>query len=281
MFAEDIGLGILPYEFGGSIYAARLDPADYPESAIAQLFPTRDDWLSNRLTEKIAAFIEETASYLAHEAERWYEIVRPPTEEASPQDPVFVLEQLPLGRLTRLPWWLIQHVPRESRRRIGKRFVTISTRDVWHITIPPELGTPRQHRRLLMFLGRNPFPPPFSVDAVAPGKDSKGYDFTYHRKAHQESVAYATRRWGWTGRGMWAEESSEYFTAHRILRFRRAQILLRDHILDQMNTLLHREGIKVRIVVDGLPAAEEIDSMLTRLERGTATYADALALLKR
>jgi hypothetical protein len=280
MFVEDIGLGILPYEVSGREYSVRLDPGDFPEETVASLFPSHDERLSNGLRDKIAAFIEEVTRGLAHRGELWFETVRPPANEVAPS-PAFALQELPPGRVTRIPGWLIQHVPRASRGRIGKRFINIPSRDAWHVTIPAELGTPSEHRALIEFLGRTSFPPPFSTEVLAPGNDPKGYDFTRHKQVHQASIAYATRRWGWPARGMWEEESSEYFAAYRFLRFRRAQCSLRDHILNQMNALLRGEGIRATIITEGLAKPGEIDSMLRQLESGTATYADALALLRR
>lgn len=275
MVAEDIGLGILPDELG-----VRLEPPNSPSAAVVlQLFPTRDGFRAS-LEERVTDFIEETTQYLAREGELWYEIVRRPTS-ISAGPPPFVLASLPPGNTTQFPGRLIQHVPRASRPRVGRRYIVLPLRDAWHITLPPELGSPGEHRSLLRLLGSSFFPPAFSVEAMEPGKSVKGYDFTVHRQTHQAWIAAATRRWGWTGRGMWAEEASAYFLDYRALRFRRAQVLLRGHIINEMNALIHREGIDTTIVTEELTSVEMIDAMLARIKEGTATSDDALYLLKR
>jgi len=272
MFVEDIGLSILPND-----PEVRFEPADQAQ-AIAAVFPTRDELFRRRPSERISDFIEESVRSLADRGELWYELVRRPPRTPDPT-PRFVLAQLPPGKITPLPWWLIQHVPRESRARLGRWYVAIPLRDTWHLTLPSVLGTPREHRALVRYLGSSLFPPELALEAMRPGATT-GYDFTTHRQAHQALVAAVTRRWGWTGRGIWSEESSQYFMDYRTLRFRRAQVLLRTHIIDEINTLLEREGVTARIIIDGLVTTGMIDTMLTRLREGTATADEALNLLR-
>ena len=273
MFVEDIGLGILP-----NGCEVRLEPA-HEAQTIAAIFPTRDELFRERFSERINDFIEESARSLAERGEFWYELVRPPAGMADPTPP-FVLARLPPGKITPLPWWFIQHVPGPSRARAGRGYIAIPRRDTWHVTLPSELGTPREHRTLVRFLGSSLFPPELALEAMRPGATT-GYDFTVHRQAHQALVAAATRRWGWTGRGIWSEESSQYFMDYRAIRFRRAQVLIRTHIINEVNTLLEREGITARIIVEGLTTTDMIDTMLSRLREGTATTDEALNLLRQ
>lgn len=275
MFVEDISLGILPNEL-----EVRLVPDDQAPARIARIFPTRDEAFRASLRERVRDFIEEAARTLADEGEVWYEVVRPPAGTPGAPPP-FVLAQLPPGTITPLPWWVIQHVPGPSRRRLGRRYVAIPRRDTWHLRLPSELGTPREHRSLLRLLGKDRFPPALSLEAMRPGGKSTGYDFAVHRKAHQSMIALATRQWGWTARGDWAEESSAFFLDYRTLRFRRSQVLLREHIIKEVDALLQREGLRTRIVLEGLATAEMVEAMLTRFHDGTAAATDALDLLRK
>jgi len=280
MFTEDIRLGLLPYErLQGTPYSIRLEPLGN-EDVIVQIFSSATEWRRASLKESVADFVEQIAGYLAHAGEAWYEIIRQPGSLDANSAP-FALEPLPSGKITRVPGYVLQWIPRASRPRIGKRFVRLPQHDVWHVTLPRALGTPRQHRRTLEFLEQGIFPPLFSVEAMAPGRESGGYDFDEHRRRFNESLAYVTRAWGWTGRGLWMNEASDYFSEYRNLRFKRSQILLRDHIFHELNVLLEREGLPDRILTNGLLTLSEIDDILKRLWSGNVRFDEVLATLRR
>lgn len=269
-FVEDIWLTLLPNQV-----QVRIEPEANVLPRFEEIFPSRDEF-GPHLDERITDFIEDAAQSLAADGEVWYELVRPPVPGTSPP---FVLAKLPRGKITPLPWWVIQQVPRASRERIRRRHVTIPRRDTWHLTLPRELGSSREHRAVLRLLGRL-FPPEFSIEAMRPGATT-AYDFSVHHRAREVLVAAVTRRWGWTGRGMWLRESSQYFMDYRTLRFRRAQVLIRTHLINEINGLLRREGLANTIVLDGLATVETIDVLLGRLDETAALPADALEVLRQ
>jgi len=55
---------------------------------------------------------------------------------------------------------------------------------------------------------------------------------------------------------------------------------LRDHILEELNSLFRRLGFTSRIVADGLTSAKEIDEMMSKLQRGEVTVKEAMAVDK-
>ena len=76
-------------------------------------------------------------------------------------------------------------------------------------------------------------------------------------------------------------EASDYFSEYRNLRFKRSQILLRDHIFHELNVLLEREGLPDRILTNGLLTLSEIDDILKRLWSGNVRFDEVLATLRR
>lgn len=62
-------------------------------------------------------------------------------------------------------------------------------------------------------------------------------------KDTQDLVFYrATRKTGWNGRKYDSTKRSDFFDCHRLIRFRRNQLLLRDEILQQLSCELSRAG---------------------------------------
>jgi len=59
----------------------------------------------------------------------------------------------------------------------------------------------------------------------------------------QEQVIFrATRATGWNARKLGSTKYSDFFTCHRMIRFRRNQVILRNHILKQLGSELTRVG---------------------------------------
>jgi len=74
--------------------------------------------------------------------------------------------------------------------------------------------------------------------------------------------------------------TTEYFSFSRSLAWKRSQAQLRDHILEELNSLLGRIGFMSRIVVEGLTSPQEIEEMMNKLQRGDVTVQEAMAVDK-
>jgi hypothetical protein len=95
-------------------------------------------------------------------------------------------------------------------------------------------------------------------------------DFNFNEYISQTKI-YQYRLlelWGGTLRHTSTEYANEYYLIHRIVRFNRAQAILREHIIKHLNILLSRKKIKSTIEVIGLPTAQFIDEQLIKLGKG-------------
>lgn len=68
------------------------------------------------------------------------------------------------------------------------------------------------------------------------------FDFRVWRDTSDFALYRATRKTGWTGRRYEAGKRSDFYVCHRLIRFRRNQLVLRDHILTQLSNELTRVG---------------------------------------
>jgi hypothetical protein len=273
LLARDIPLGILPIR-GGRDHASfdvTLTPAD--DGRVSSLIRLLHIGRSNRRTleEAFVDFVDTAALYIAYHGEVLLEILM--DEDGSPVE----LDPLPPGRVARTPRAYLQLVPKPDRQHVGKAYARIPKENVWRLGLPKELGSGRQHRRLLRRLEALSEPMPrFALESLDMGRAS-AYDFSAHRRACDRLMERATKRWGSVpSLQRPVEGSTEYFFIARRLAFRRAQALLREHVTSELNSFLARLGLDDRVVVSGIPTASEIDATLEGLQRGDATFAEAL-----
>ncbi|HHQ4747366.1 TPA: hypothetical protein ACSP2Y_000395 [Aeromonas veronii] len=68
------------------------------------------------------------------------------------------------------------------------------------------------------------------------------FDFRMWKDIQDRALYRATRSTGWDGRNGGSTNCSDFFYCHRLIRFRRNQLLLRDDILNQLSSELTRVG---------------------------------------
>ncbi|MFI0474068.1 hypothetical protein ACGLWX_15245 [Halomonas sp. HMF6819] len=98
------------------------------------------------------------------------------------------------------------------------------------------------------------------------------FDFRVWRDTQERALYRATRRTGWNGRKYDSTKRSDFFDCHRLIRFRRNQLLLRDDILNQLSGELSRvgKGYKAEFSVkisgtDELPNVSHLNELEMRL----------------
>lgn len=100
------------------------------------------------------------------------------------------------------------------------------------------------------------------------------FDFNVWRNTQEHALYSATRSTGWNGRKYDSAKRSDFFDCHRLIRFRRNQLLLRDDILNQLCGELSRIGkgytaeFSVEISgTDELPTVAHLNELEVRLTR--------------
>lgn len=100
------------------------------------------------------------------------------------------------------------------------------------------------------------------------------FDFQEWSDTQELALQRAVRKTGWDGRKHSSSMRSDFFICHRLIRFRRNQLLLRDDILNQLSSELSRigKGYKAEFWTeisgsDKLPSVENLNELETKLER--------------
>ncbi len=271
-FVEDFHVDLMPYR------------STRESEFKVELSPTNDDvagWLaallgarSNRayeLEDAVCDFVRDLGHSLALNGEVFFEITTASSKD--PGLPNVALIPLPYGRVTRIASRYVQWVPRHLHSQLG-RWVLLPANVIWHLRLPRELGSPRQHRRLVRRLGEaSGISPPFVLEDERLGANVRGYDFLTYRRAVDAEVEHLTRGWGGIPRLRVVEGATEYYFFERHVQWRRSQALVREHIISEINRLLHRLGVQSRLVVRGLPSSTDLAELRDRLRRGEADFA--------
>ncbi|KYZ85004.1 hypothetical protein [Alloalcanivorax xenomutans] len=100
------------------------------------------------------------------------------------------------------------------------------------------------------------------------------FDFSVWNEAQECALYRATKGTGWNGRKYDSSKRSDFFDCHRLIRFRRNQIFLRDDILRQIGGEITRIGrgydteFSIRMSAsDGLPSIEYLNELEVKLMR--------------
>nr|WP_321525145.1 hypothetical protein [uncultured Cohaesibacter sp.] len=109
------------------------------------------------------------------------------------------------------------------------------------------------------------------------------FDFRVWKDNQDRALYRATRLTGWNGRQYDGAKRSDFFDCHRLIRFRRNQLILRDDILKQLSSELTRVGrqfnaeYEVRIEADEkLPSVEQLNDLEVRLSIEETSFSEVI-----
>jgi hypothetical protein len=272
MLWRDLQTGMMRFGAGRGNVRIRLAPHD----------PQLEDWVvalidigqfqRGSLPEAVPAFVEQVANHLGYDGEGFFEIVVGANDDAPAPT---VLAPLPSGEVKRRGGDFLQVLPAEDREPGGPDMLHIPASRMWHIELPRELGSPNEHRAMLVALARQE---PIAGFALEDGQlgASQGYDFSEHRRAADIATERATRAWGTIPSLQQIDGTTEYYYIARSLQFMRSQALVGEHIMAELNSLLRRLGVSAQIHVEGLPTAALIAEYIAKLEKGEMSFTTAL-----
>ena len=109
------------------------------------------------------------------------------------------------------------------------------------------------------------------------------FDFRVWNDTQERALYRATRSTGWNGRKYDSSKRSDFFDCHRLIRFRRNQLLLRDYILNQLSGELSRvgKGYKAEFSVeisgtDELPSIAYLKELEVKLAREEVGFSEII-----
>jgi hypothetical protein len=213
--------------------------------------------------------VDNIARHLAWEGCAVYEIA---TEDGGELH----LHSFTSKRLLRFPGWFIQVIPQGDWQLWERKWVIIPASKVWLIEMPSAFGGCRGFRNTLKKLKMfGHLGPPFWKKDIEIGVQSRVFDFQKYVRSTEIYYRRITRAWGWNRRDWSQDRSTEFFNFYKMISFRWAQSVLREHIITELNNLFNRLDIVCELKVTGLPTPSDILKIRQDLQEGTITFAQA------
>lgn len=268
MFVRDVHTGIMPYRTGGKHpYTASLSKKNQALSEELAKFLSIDHHDGIFLGETLSETIETLSHYIVTFGEVYLEVVH---EDDKNRNGIKdkKLEFLPWGKVIKLFGRHMQVVPLRNWKRGEKILYTIPSSRIWHIKLPRKLGTPRKHRKMLKKLNALSEPMPKFAHKDGDLGQSAKYDFMAHHHVKDIAVEQTTSHWGSIRSLSQIKGTTEYYYIVNRLQATYSQALLREHIIDEINDLLGKLGIKNKLKVEGLKLAADIKDAIRKLEKG-------------
>lgn len=273
MFTEDVHLAVMP--IGGisskqSAFSITLNGAEDECKRAEQLIEYIARYDKHDLTKNVSNAIEEIAKRLSWEGCAVYEIIH--NEDGPPY-----LYGFTSKNLVRILRWFLQIIPRGDWEIWNKKWVLTSSTKIWRIEMPQSLGGRKGYLSTISKLKQfDSFGPKFWRADMAYGGQSSAFDFQKYNRISEIYRRKVTKTWGWNRRDWSQDRSTEFFYFYKMITFRWAQAVLREHIVMELNSLLCRLGIDCNIIVTGLPSATEIKDIRHKLVAGELTFTSAL-----
>ena len=264
IFREEIHLGVMP--IGGrsakhSNFSIKITGDKNNSERAKKLLESLASHNRQRTVELVCDVVNTVVKGLLHRGVSYYEIT-----QSSPES--LELNSFTSDRLFNVLGMYIQLVPVKDREMWKKKFAVKTSNSIWKIEIPKALGGPSGYRKLIFELGKysDLYPKCFNIESTLTQPNNFNFnEYVTKTKAYQYKIL---ELWGGNLRHTSTEYANEYYLIHRIVRFNRAQAILREHVIKSLNSLLQKKGIKSKICVEGLPPAEFINSQLKKLSEG-------------
>jgi hypothetical protein len=145
------------------------------------------------------------------------------------------------------------------------------------IDFPEELGGRRALKKILKrfsFLSKEMIPK-FQMEAIQSNRDI-GFDLTQYIHSKYIEKGQLTARFGWHQRKIPDDESLEFYSIYRHLRFASSQAIIREHILDSINKALNGPilNLGTKLVMRGIRSSVQIKSEYKTLHDGDLEFVE-------
>ena len=220
------------------------------------------------IPEILCDAVSQIARHLSIDGQGFYEIIKDDNE--------IHVNGFTSINIFRIFSWYLQIIPEGDRYSWKRKYTLINKKKIWNIQIPSRLGGKREFKKIIKTLKTKSSMPKFYEQDIVHGKISKDYNFSKYIKNSEIYINKITNKWGWNRRDLSAEKCTEFYMVYKMLIFIRAQAVFREHIINEINQLMNRLSIDCKIIVTGLPTADEILQARIDMENGTIDFKEAL-----
>jgi hypothetical protein len=251
----------------------QVSPDDEPRViAILEALPRRygyGRYSWRNLEELLSDAVQKFALELVSEGRSVHKIVRDEKDGR-----IYRLHNFTYKWLFRVFGKYIWIIPKANRSLWNKTWDRFPEKAIWDIAMPKELGGYRGYRAMLKKLTRYPALP-FLMSKISIQEGAANFNPQLYVREIEIFVAKITTWWGWNQRDYNLEYRTEFYRNYRSLTMRWAQAYMREHIVNELNQLFRRLHIEAKIVVKGLPTAQEILEIRQQMCEGQISFDDA------
>ena len=270
MFTEDIHLSIMP--IGGRTekrqgFAVEFRGEEPDCEKAKEIIGELGEFDRYDNAAMVCDAIDNIAKHLAWEGQAVYEIIK--------DNEQIYIHSFTSKNLFNLFLWFLQIIPPGDWGLWKRKYTLVSRKKIWKVNIPHELGGVSGYNRVIKRLRKyNHLGPKFYRQDLEHGLSTKNYDFIKYVRSSEIYFNSVTHKWGWNRRDWSQEKCTEFYSFYKMLSFRYAQAVLREHIINEINQLLNRLSLKCKLVVNGLPAANEILQMRNSMQKGDLSFTE-------
>lgn len=240
-------------------------------SAIKKFLPTNEYYNDHDLSDQIHKSIEDIAGWMLDDGSAALELVS--YEEGSEDNQLTFSLELIYGESVSInKRRVIQKIPKTALEYAGPQEIEIPIEKCCIINFPPTLGGKTKYSKFLKTMNETSKSSPFMNFIDGPLSKVPGYDVSEHFRLNSILIRKATKDYSWTHRGNDEKIFSNFHYIYRYLKFKKTKILLRDHIISELNKFLilvsPSLGFRTQIVATGLPTIQDVDTKIGRWMSG-------------
>ena len=275
MFTEDIWLKIMPIggrtknqENFAKLQGDKID-CEKAEEIIGELGQGKFD--KHDISAMVCDAVDNITRHLAWEGEGQvvYEIIN--------DNEQIYINSFTSKNLIKVFLWYLQIIPPGDWDLWKRKFTLVGKKKIWKVNIPNKLGGVKGFKKVLKRLRKyNQFRPMFYSRDLEREIITKNYDRSKYVRNNEIYCNRITHVWGWNRRDRSQKKCTEFYTFYKMLSFKYAQALLREHIIKEINQLLNRLSIKCELIVTGLPTPKEILQIRSDMQKGDLSFTAAL-----
>lgn len=270
MFTEDIHLAIMP--IGGRTEKQENFTVEFqgeePDCERAkEIVGELGEFDKHDTARMFCDAVDNIARHLAWEGQAVYEIIKD-------QEQIYI-HGITSKNLFRLLFWCLQIIPPGDWGLWKRKITVVNKKKIWQVRMPRSLGGSSHYKKILKRLTKyNHLGPDFFKKDLERGISTKSYDFMKYVRSSEIYFNRVTYKWGWNRRDWSQKKCTEFYSFYKMLSFRYAQAVLREHIINEINQLLNRLSVKCKLVVNGLPTAKEILQIRNSMQKGDISFTE-------
>lgn len=191
----------------------------------------------------------------------------------------YSLSHIPELSFYDLKYFFVQVVPKQQREVSNKSFIFKKAKHVWTLTFPVKVCHWKNYRKILKGLAENTNMTPPHVDPAGLAQSSIDFNFETYNKETTKYIYKILNGIGGNQRESRPELVTEFYLVHRMLRLNLSKNLIREHIIDELNSLFLRLNLDAKIIISELPTSKCVKELIRDIELGEKRLNEALSII--